>query len=235
MTEKYNQIIAGHYSAFRPALHEIILEHVLTKNESFQKGLDVGCGTGYSAKALTKYCSHVYGIDPSKSMLEEATKNAKITYLQGSGKDLPVSDGSVDIVTFAGSLFYANSPSLVKELRRVCHKQTIIIPYDFEILFNDFLHKFDIDIIKSVSNYNHKINFSDNDNFTEIIACNEKTIIKVTANELAHVLLSSSYLYDLFVEKFSVSDPFNMLVNKLENKQHYLEVNLYYSKYIINK
>ncbi|MCP4180933.1 MAG: class I SAM-dependent methyltransferase [bacterium] len=235
MTEKYNPTTADHYSAFRPALHEIILKHVLTENDSFQTGLDVGCGTGYSAVALTKYCSHVYGVDPSKSMLGEATQHNKITYLKGSGEALPLSDNSVDIVTFAGSLFYINSPTLENELKIVCHRHAIIIPYDFEILFDDFLHQLGIDVSIPVSDYHHKVNFSDNDNFTEIIVCNEKTDIKVTVNELAHLLLSSSHLYGLFVEKYSVPDPFDILVNKLENKQHYLEVNIYYSKYIFNK
>lgn len=85
----------------------MILERVLFEEEVFNQGLDVGCGTGYSAGALAKYCTHIYGIDPSQSMLEEARPHEKITYRQGRGQDLPLPDKSIDVVTFAGSLFYA--------------------------------------------------------------------------------------------------------------------------------
>lgn len=61
MSEEYDEAIAYHYNAYRPPLHEVILSQVLGKDERFQNGLDIGCGTGYSAIALAKYCSQVYG------------------------------------------------------------------------------------------------------------------------------------------------------------------------------
>src|SRR5690625_4484968 len=70
--ERYDANAAAHYAAYRPPLHAMILGRVLTGNASFDIGLDIGCGTGYSAVALAKYCKFVYGIDPSPSMLNRA-------------------------------------------------------------------------------------------------------------------------------------------------------------------
>ncbi len=70
MTEEYNQAVAEHYAAFRPPLHQLILKKLLNPGERLQSGLDIGSGTGYSAIALSGYCDHVIGLDPSESMIE---------------------------------------------------------------------------------------------------------------------------------------------------------------------
>jgi hypothetical protein len=44
--ERYDSTSARHYAAFRPPLHSLILERVIGPSESFQVGLDIGCGTG---------------------------------------------------------------------------------------------------------------------------------------------------------------------------------------------
>ena len=236
MSEYYNQTVAIHYSSYRPPLHEMILEYVLSNEEVFNKGLDVGCGTGYSAVALAKYCLHVYGIDPSQSMLEEARPHEKITYQQGTGEELPLPEKSVDVVTFAGSLFYTKSELLVKELKRVCRNRALVMPYDFEVLLDDVLLQCGINLEKSGSDYDHKVNFSDSADFIEIVIGNEQINLEVTAPELAHILLSSSHRYEAFVDKYHVSDPFPVLVREIERtkEQQCLKVNTYFSKYQLN-
>lgn len=237
MNEQYNKTIAKHYSAYRPPLHQIILEHALTKTESFSVGLDIGCGTGYSAIALTKYCSQVYGIEPSEAMLQEATPNEKITYYWGSANSIALSESSIDIVTFAGSLFYAKSSELTQELIRVCRKSAIVIAYDFEILLDDILWQHGIESDKSFS-YDHQINFSNDSEFTEIVSDEKQIKFTVTVSELAHLMLSSSYNHNALVEKYGSTDIFSTLVNKLnqvQKQQYTLEANIYFSKYQIKK
>lgn len=236
MTEEYNKVIASHYSAYRPPLHDIILEYVLSKNEMFSDGLDIGCGTGYSAIALAKYCSQVYGIEPSRAMLVETIQNEKIRYLLGSGSAVPLSNSSVDIATFAGSLFYAKSLTLIEELKRVCRKKAIIIVYDFEVLVDDILFRCGIDLENSASNYDHAINLSDNSNFTEIIVDNKQIELEVATSALAHILLSVSDNYDAFVKKYDSLNVFSLLVNELKRlqKQYNLMANIYFAKYKLN-
>ncbi len=233
MTTPYNQITALHYAAYRPPLHALILTRVLSSNEAFDQGLDVGCGTGYSAIALSKYCRHVFGIDPSQPMLQKAAPHEKITYLPGVADDLPVPDRSVDGVTFTGSLFYAKSSALVEELQRVCRAQALIIAYDFEVLLADVLLQRGIRLDKVQSDYDYEIDFSDSPGLTELMKGKEQIDLGVSASELAHILLASIARYAAFAQKYNLTDPFRKLVGELESMQekHILKVTIYFSKY----
>ena len=233
MTEKYNNAIAYHYSAYRPPLHKIILTFVLTEKNEFDNGLDIGCGTGYSAIALSQYCNSVCGIDPSQQMLNKTISNNKISYKLGTGENLPIDDNSVDIITFAGSLFYTKSDLLVNELKRVSRNNATIIVYDFQVILDNILSKYDIHIPKDVSNYNHETNFSNAVDFTEIIVKKKQINLKVSETELAHILLSNSNTYEKFTEKYSTSHPFDKLVNELRNKKDKTDLitHIYFSKY----
>ncbi|MEM7384609.1 MAG: class I SAM-dependent methyltransferase, partial [Verrucomicrobiota bacterium] len=113
MTEEYHDAVARHYAAYRPPLHRLILQRQLEGRDRFRSGLDLGCGTGYSAVALTEFCDEVVGLDISRSMLDSASPHPQITYVEGRGDDLQrFPDGTFDIITFAGSLFYTRSEAL---------------------------------------------------------------------------------------------------------------------------
>ena len=215
MTELYNKEIATHYAAFRPPLHQVILAKVLARGERFSAGLDVGCGTGYSTVALAEYSHAVLGIDPSLSMLDEALPHERITYSQGSGEEIPLSNDAVDVVTFAGSLFYAKSDALTSELRRVCRPEAVVIVYDFEILLDHFLRNWGISAPELEGGYDHELNFSGVAGFEEIIVGNEQVQVDASVEELAHVLLSDLYRYEAFVAFYGTRDPFRALINDL--------------------
>ena len=233
MTDLYNQAIATHYSSYRPPLHRMILERVLADAQSFRSGLDVGCGTGYSAVALARYCLHVYGVEPSPAMLARAVPHEKITYLQGSGAETSLQDKSVDVVSFAGSLFYAKSAALIAELKRVCRHRALLIPYDFEILLDDVVQQHGISLQETASGYDHRVNFSDVAGCVELVAGSEQVSLAVSSIELAHLLLSSTRRYEAFVEKYGISDPYPALAGELEarGEQHGLRAKVYFAKY----
>jgi ubiquinone/menaquinone biosynthesis C-methylase UbiE len=234
VTEDYSLAIANHYRAYRPPLHETILALVISKKEIFESGLDVGCGTGYSSIALAKYCSHIYGVDPSAPMLEKATRHEKVTYLEASGEALPVPDNSMDIVTFAGSLFYTKSLKLVNELKRVCRDHAPIIPYDFELLCHPILSQLGIKVSASESGYDHQVNLSDFNYFTEHKVYKDQIDLQLNPIELAHVLLSSAEQYDVFVKRFNIDNPFEALAHELttlQSRVHRLKADIYFSRY----
>ena len=214
----------------------MILERVLSSEDVFYKGVDIGCGTGYSAVALAKYALCVYGIDPSQSMLEEAMPHERITYQQGTGENLPLSEKSVEVVTFAGSLFYAKSDLLIEELKRVCVDAALIISYDFEVLIDEILAQYNIAFENAISDYDHSLNFSGRVDFVEMKVGQECLAFEVTAIELAHILLSTTQRYEAFVGKYGVSDPFSVLVRELEETETlcHLKANIYFSKYEIH-
>lgn len=233
MSEAYDEAIAYHYDAYRPPLHKMILDRILDEGERFENGLDIGCGTGYSAIALANFCSQVYGVEPSTSMLKKAMPHKTIAYLNSFAHSLPIPDNSVDIVTFAGSLFYAKSAALIKELHRVCRDQSTIIVYDFNVLMDDVLRYCDIKIDQSPSDYDFDVNFDDTNDFSKIVVHKEQVHLAVTASELAHILFADATIYKAFVKKYKLTDPFPQLVGKLAlaTAQRKLKVKIYFSKY----
>ena len=73
---EYNDDLAFHYKSYRPPLHEFLLNRIF-KNQKFKTALDVGCGTGNSSIALTRYCESITGYDQSKSNDSSISKTPK--------------------------------------------------------------------------------------------------------------------------------------------------------------
>ncbi len=236
MEEKYTKNTAYHYASYRPPLHELILKESIPTGKKFENGLDLGCGTGISTIALAPYCTNIYGVEPSDAMLKKANAHDKVTYLQGTGNSIPLPNTSIDLVTFAGSLFYAKSNVLIEELQRVCRNQAIILIYDFKVLLEDVLAHFAIKIEEIPSNYDYQTNFDGTLNFKKVDSKIDQIKFTISANNLAHTMLGDSIIYESFVEKFNAVDPYPMLVNYLEklNKQWVLKANTYYWVYQLN-
>src|SRR5699024_12745632 len=91
--DTYDDALARHYKAFRPPLHQLILRRILSPYDKFKSGLDIGCGTGYSAIALAQYCAQVYAIDPSQAMLKlSSAEDKNIVYHMASVECIPYID-----------------------------------------------------------------------------------------------------------------------------------------------
>jgi ubiquinone/menaquinone biosynthesis C-methylase UbiE len=200
ISDSYDERIAHHYAAYRPPLHELILGRVFEPHERFGNGLDVGCGVGYSTVALRRWCDSVRGVDPNEAMLSRAIEADGVSYLLASGQALPLPDCSVDVVTFAGSLFYARSPELLSELRRVCRPRASLVPYDFEVLIEEVMVR--LGCPAKTSTYDHSLTFAGD--FPEVMARQEKLGLDLTASQLAHILLSSQRRYRLLADLLKV-------------------------------
>lgn len=231
----YDSDIAKHYSAYRPPLHALILAQCLDGDGQFKHGLDIGSGTGQSTIALSHYCTQVTGIEPSLKMLALANPSANVKYLHFEGSKINSPDRTFDIVTFAGSLFYAKSQLLFDEMARVCQTSATILVYDFEILFDQL----DTELIPATnsSNYDHSTNFSGlttpglamGNSFIHTIS------LEISPTNLAHLLLSSQDLHYAYQKKYKVSEPFDALNTDLRaitaHQVYELPVNLYATKY----
>ena len=66
-------------SLIDPPLHEFLLNTIF-KEQTFNNILDIGCGTGNSSIALTKFGESVTGYDPSLSMIQESQNHPKVIY-----------------------------------------------------------------------------------------------------------------------------------------------------------
>lgn len=85
--------------------------------------LDLGCGTGRFSVLLSKaYQVPVFGVDPGPGMLAAAKKikDPKIRFIKGSAEEIPLRDGSVDLV-FMSMMFHLvrDRRRMFKEIKRV--------------------------------------------------------------------------------------------------------------------
>ncbi|MEO0558957.1 MAG: class I SAM-dependent methyltransferase [Bacteroidota bacterium] len=235
MTERYDEAAAAHYAAYRPPLHESILGRVLAEEPRAEVGLDVGCGTGVSAVALAAFCARVIGVEPSPSMLERAMPHEQITYLPGSADALPLPDRSVDVVTLAGVLHYADSDATRSEIQRVGRAGARVVIYDFEVLLEPILQAHGVEPDASPSDYDHRANLSGTSGFIEQRVESETVELAMTPEQCAHVLLSDSNHFDSFARQYESADPFPQLVDALRvsGRDPTITANLFYASYTV--
>jgi SAM-dependent methyltransferase len=82
--------------------------------------LDVGAGTGKLTRLLVPTGARVIAVEPLAEMrakLEEVVPG--VVALEGTAEDLPLGDGSVDVVTSAQAFHWFNLELALPELRRV--------------------------------------------------------------------------------------------------------------------
>jgi ubiquinone/menaquinone biosynthesis C-methylase UbiE len=180
--------------------------------------LDIGCGTGQSSIALAHYCEAVIGVDPSEQMLSRALKSPKVTYQYMLPDILNFNNALFDIITFAGSLYYAKSQSLLNESIRVCKPKGQILVYDFDIPLEETLNAVGLSVqAKPVSSYDHEINFSELD--TSSLKMNKKvrnqSSIAITLTDLAHLLLSEKDIFNLLQKTYEDENLYDIIVEKL--------------------
>lgn len=232
VAHQYDDIVAAHYAAYRPPLHRLILDRVLSDERESAVGLDVGCGTGYSALALARHARRVVGVEPSPHMLQRATPHRGVRYVAGAAERLPLADRSVDIATFAGSLFYADRRATAEELGRVCRLGALVVVYDFEVRLSGVLCRYGMSPVVA-TDYDHSVNFSGTLGFAELAVTTERVTVRTTAAEQAHVLLADAARVDGFTRHFGVPDPFSPLVIDLTSTvgTSSVEADTYYAKY----
>jgi SAM-dependent methyltransferase len=96
------------------------------------QALDVGCGAGLSTKALQPMARECLGIDPSPVMIQCASALVPgATFKLGAAEKLPVPSRSMDLISAAGSLNYADLSLFFPEVARVLVPKGVLLVYDF--------------------------------------------------------------------------------------------------------
>lgn len=107
------------YAQFRPH-YPADLVGILTETAPGRTlAVDVGCGSGQLTVALAEGFESVLGLDPSESQLTHALTHERVTYRVAPAEQLPVADGSVDLVTAAQAAHWFDLPRFYAEVRRV--------------------------------------------------------------------------------------------------------------------
>jgi ubiquinone/menaquinone biosynthesis C-methylase UbiE len=125
--------LASGYANARPPVHPRIIERARQRFEqtSFGNALDIGCGAGLSTRALAPIATHAIGLEPAESMLRQAARSGA-SYVVGRGEGLPFANRSIDLMTAAGSLNYADDlGAFFAEARRVMKESGALLVYDF--------------------------------------------------------------------------------------------------------
>ena len=84
--------------------------------------LDLGCGPGFIANALSPMAGTVVGVDPSEAMLEAARAAAaaagldNVSYKVGSSFDLSIVDGPLQLVTMGRSFHWMDRVATLETL-----------------------------------------------------------------------------------------------------------------------
>lgn len=207
-SDKYGSVAAHHYSAYRPPLHQMIVDEAL-KDQRSQTALDVGCGTGHSTIVLKKVSRRVIGVDSSQAMLAAATQSNSIEYRLGTATNLPISDQTIDLVSFAGVLPYLDKTAVIQELGRVCRPSALVLPYDFRIRMQPLKELFEVDFGTAQSKYDHAENFSNYRSFDTIVASTKRVSLDITPAAASHLILSCERRFKFLAEYFCMADPFS--------------------------
>jgi ubiquinone/menaquinone biosynthesis C-methylase UbiE len=99
---------------------------------SGQSVLDLGCGTGAFAPVLAEaFGGPVFAVEPSdhmRAVAERARPHPQVTYLKGSAEEIPLPEGSCDLVLMYLVLQHLADPeAAAREIRRVLQPGGVLL------------------------------------------------------------------------------------------------------------
>jgi SAM-dependent methyltransferase len=125
--------VAERYSQGRFFFHDVVIDRVHQKlqlSHKVRRALDIGCGTGLSARALVGVAEQVDAIDASQSMLDCAFRHSDITYRLMRAGGLSFPDATFDLITLCQVLQWLDQELFFKEARRIVKRDGHIVIYD---------------------------------------------------------------------------------------------------------
>lgn len=112
---------ARRYDKGRPYFHPLVIESIARRlpRGKVERALDVPCGTGQSALALSKIAGMVVGADVSTEMLRVAQRTANVFYLAAPAEQLPFGPNTFDLLTVALAFHWFRREEFLEEASRV--------------------------------------------------------------------------------------------------------------------
>lgn len=114
---------ARDYALYRPDYPDALVRWVASVSGVAPPGpvLDLGCGTGLSARRFARHGYDVVGVDPNEAMLAEARRaGGGPTYVAGSAFETGLPDASVALTTSCQAFHWFDVEPTLAEIRRVC-------------------------------------------------------------------------------------------------------------------
>jgi SAM-dependent methyltransferase len=131
-----HQTAAERYAQSRPYFHPLVIERIrafLGLASRVPVGLDVACGTGQSALALTEIADSVIATDISPAMLAHAPAHPRIRYAEAPAEQLPVEGHGADLITVSLAFHWLDRARFLAEARRILRPEGTLVIY-----WNDF-------------------------------------------------------------------------------------------------
>ncbi|WP_324027542.1 hypothetical protein QSV08_06210 [Maribacter sp. BPC-D8] len=175
-------------------------------------------------------------------MIQNSINHTDISYQLMQKNTLDFNTDTFDIITFAGSLFYAKYQEILNETIRVSKPNCKIIVYDFEVLMEDVFKA--LGVCKDsflASDYNHETNFTGlKTDALQLLEQTQKSVeFEISISDLAHLLLSAKNDYSSIAAAYKYSDLYNEVVQQLKKQLntgvYFLKANTYLTAYSVLK
>ncbi len=112
---------ADDYARFRPSYPAGAIEAILDGlgDPAGLTCLDVGAGTGISARLLAERGCRVIAVEPNASMRAKAEAHPRVEYLEGNAEQTGARDASIDLVLAAQAYHWFDEGPALAEFARV--------------------------------------------------------------------------------------------------------------------
>jgi SAM-dependent methyltransferase len=129
---------ADFYDAHRPRPPEALLDALTgyAGGGRLRLVVDLGSGTGLSARAWATRADEVVGIEANPAMLAVAcakTADRNVTYVEAFADDTGLPDGSADLVTCSQSFHWMNREATLAEAARLLRRGGVFAAYDYDV------------------------------------------------------------------------------------------------------
>jgi SAM-dependent methyltransferase len=127
------------YDRYRPSPPEVVLSVLMTHagTDRPQLVVDLGCGTGLSARAWAGQAVRVIGVEANARMVAQArtaTGEANVEFVEGFADKTGVGDESADIVTCAQSFHWMEPAPVLAEAARMLRRGGVFAAYDYDVV-----------------------------------------------------------------------------------------------------
>ncbi|MGO8947455.1 MAG: class I SAM-dependent methyltransferase [Ktedonobacterales bacterium] len=133
--------VADLYDAYRPQPPSALLDLLTQLAEQARPELvvDIGSGTGLSARAWARRAATVIGIEPNVDMRRQAEQRtaalgnaASVSYRDGVSMQTGLPDDCADIVTISQALHWMEPEPTIAEVARILRPAGVFAAYDYD-------------------------------------------------------------------------------------------------------